>query len=184
MAKLVVFNQVSLDGYFVDAGGDMSWAHKNDPEWNAYAAQNASGGGVLLFGRITYQMMASFWPTPAARQMNATVAAQMNDLPKVVFSRTLDKATWKNTRLIKDDIQAEVGRMKKAAGRDMVLMGSGSIVAQLTQAGLVDEFQVVVNPIILGTGRSMFHGVSKKAELKLKQSRVFENGNVVLSYET
>ena len=137
----------------------------------------------MLFGRITYQMMASFWPTPAARQMNATVAEQMNDLPKVVFSRTLDKATWKNTRLIKGDIEAEVGRMKKEGGRDMVLMGSGSIVSQLTQAGLVDGFQMVVNPIILGKGRTLFEGVTKKPELKLKQSRAFKNGNVVLSYE-
>ena len=183
MAKVIVFNQISLDGFFVDAGGDMSWAHKNDPEWSAYTAENASGGGVLLFGRITYQMMASFWPTPAARQMNATVAEQMNDLPKVVFSRTLDKATWKNTRLIKGDIEAEVGRMKKEGGRDMVLMGSGSIVSQLTQAGLVDGFQMVVNPIILGKGRTLFEGVTKKPELKLKQSRAFKNGNVVLSYE-
>jgi dihydrofolate reductase len=183
MAKLIVFNQVSLDGYFVDAGGDMSWAHKNDPEWNAYAAENASGGGVLLFGRITYEMMASFWPSPAARQMNATVADQMNALPKVVFSRTLEAATWKNTRLIKSDIEAEVRRMKREGGRDMVVMGSGTIVSQLTRAGLVDRFDVVVNPLILGKGRSMFDGVTKKAELALKNTRVFKNGNVVLSYE-
>jgi dihydrofolate reductase len=183
MAKVIVFNQVSLDGYFVDDGGDMSWAHKNDAEWNAYAAENASGGGVLLFGRITYEMMASFWPSPAARQMNATVADQMNALSKVVFSRTLEAATWKNTRLIKSDIEAEVRRMKREGGRDMVVMGSGTIVSQLTQAGLVDRFDVVVNPLILGKGRSMFDGVSKKAELVLKNTRVFKNGNVVLSYE-
>jgi dihydrofolate reductase len=183
MAKLIVFNQVSLDGYFVDAGGDMSWAHKNDAEWNAYAAENASGGGVLLFGRITYEMMASFWPSPAARQMNATVADQMNALSKVVFSRTLEAATWKNTRLIKSDIEAEVRRMKREGGRDMVVMGSGTIVSQLTRAGLVDRFDVVVNPLILGKGRSMFDGVTKKAELALKNTRVFKNGNVVLSYE-
>ena len=92
MATLSVFNQVSLDGYFVDGSGDMSWAHKrDDAEWDAYTAENASGGGVLVFGRVTYQMMAGFWPTPAARAMNALVAERMNNLPKVVFSRTLDQ---------------------------------------------------------------------------------------------
>jgi len=88
----VVFNSVTLDGYFTDKNSDMSWAHKNDPEWNAFVADNAKGGGTLLFGRITYELMASFWPTPAAMQMMPDVAKGMNSLPKVVFSRTLDKS--------------------------------------------------------------------------------------------
>ena len=183
MSKLVVFNQVSLDGYFVDAMGDMSWAHKNDPEWNAYTAENASGGGVLLFGRVTYEMMKGFWPTPAARQVNAVVADRMNQLPKVVFSRTLDRADWQNTKLVKGDIAAEVARLKKQPGPNLVLMGSGSIVAQLSAAGLVDEYQLVLNPIVLGDGRTMFEGLPKKLDLRLEGSRVFKNGNVVLTYE-
>lgn len=184
MSKLVVFNQISLDGYFVDANGDMSWAHKgDDPEWNAYTAENASGGGVLVFGRVTYEMMAGFWPTPAARAMSAFVAERMNNLPKVVFSRTLDKATWNNTRLIKGDIEAEVRRMKKESGPDMVVMGSGTIVSQLTAAGLVDEYQMVLNPIVLGSGRTLFDGVRKKLGLRLKTTRTFKNGNVVVAYE-
>jgi len=83
--KLIVFNHVSLDGYFVDANGDMSWAHKQDAEWNAFVEENASGGGTLVFGRITYDLMASFWPTPMAMQMMPVVAERMNNLPKVVL---------------------------------------------------------------------------------------------------
>src|SRR5438105_4358563 len=98
MRKLIVFNHVSLDGFFVDANGQMNWAHKQDAEWNAFVAENASGGGELWFGRITYELMASFWPTPQAMQTMPIVAEQMNNLPKVVFSRTLDKATWNNTK--------------------------------------------------------------------------------------
>jgi dihydrofolate reductase len=183
MPRVLVFNQVSLDGYFTDKKGDMSWAHKDDPEWNAFASENAKGGGVLLFGRKTYEMMASFWPTPAALEQMPAVAEGMNNLPKVVFSRTLDKATWKNTKLVKGDLVAEVRKMKKAPGGDMVILGSGTIVSQLTQAGLIDEYQFVVDPIVLGQGRTLFEGVKDKLNLKRTNARTFGNGNVVLTYQ-
>src|SRR5438876_10262863 len=123
MRKLVVFNNVSLDGYFTDTKGDMSWAHKQDAEWSAFAQENASGGGELVFGRITYELMASFWPTPLAAQSNPIVAQRMNSLPKVVFSRTLAKASWNNTRLISGDLAAEVRKLKRETGPDLVIMG-------------------------------------------------------------
>ncbi len=183
MRRLIAFEQVSLDGFFVDANGDMSWAHKQDAEWNEFAASNASGGGALLFGRVTYEMMASFWPTPAAMESMPVVAEGMNNLPKVVFSRTLEKASWKNTTLVKGDIAAEARKMKRESGPGMAILGSGSIVSQLAQAGLIDEFQIVVNPIVLGKGRTLFEGVKEKVALKLINTRAFGNGNVVLSYE-
>lgn len=183
MRTITVFNSVSLDGYFTDERGDMSWAHKNDPEWQAFTAENAGGGGELLFGRVTYEMMRSHWPTPEARKANATVADAMNNLPKVVFSKTLEKTDWKNTRIIKGDIAAAVRRMKEESGPPMVLMGSGTIVSQLTSARLVDEYQVIVVPLVLGRGRTMFEGVKEKVALKLKKTRPFKNGNVVLWYE-
>src|SRR5881296_3727018 len=160
MRRLVVFNNVTLDGYFTDSNNDMSWAHKNaDEEWNRFTAENASGGGVLLFGRKTYDLMVSFWPTKQAYEMMPTVAEQMNELPKVVFSRSMDKASWNNTKLIKDNIADEVRKMKNESGDNMVIMGSGSIVSQLTQEGLIDEYEFVVHPLILGSGRTMFEGV-------------------------
>jgi dihydrofolate reductase len=183
MRKVIAFEQVSLDGYFVDANGDMSWAHKQDPEWTEFASGNASGDGALLFGRVTYQMMASFWPTPAAMVRAPAVAEGMNNMPKFVFSRTLDEASWKNTTLVKGDILAEVRRMKNEPGPGLAILGSGSIVSQLAQAGLIDEFQIVVNPIILGKGKTLFEGVKEKVALKLIRTRAFGNGNVVLYYE-
>ena len=183
MRKVVAFEQVSLDGYFADENGDMSWAHKQDPEWNAFAAGNASGQGALLFGRVTYELMASFWPTPAARERAPEVADGMNRMPKVVFSRTLDKVSWKNTTLVKDDLVAAVRKMKHESGPDMAILGSGSIVSQLAQAGLIDEFQIVVNPIVLGQGKTLFDGVKDRLNLKLINTRAFGNGNVVLTYE-
>jgi len=183
MRKLAVFNNVTLDGYFVTMNGDMSWAHKQDAEWNAFVQGNASGGGELLFGRITYEMMASYWPTPHAIENFPVVAEGMNNLPKVVFSRTMDKASWSNTKLVKGDIAAEIRKMKKEPGNDMVILGSGTIVSQLAQDGLIDEYQVVVNPIVLGKGRTMFDGVKDKLTLKLTKTRPFANGSVVLCYE-
>lgn len=183
MRKLVVFNTITLDGYFTDASGDMSWAHKNDPEWNEFTAENAKGGGTLLLGRVTYDLMASFWPTEAAKQMMPEVAEGMNNLQKVVFSRTMEKADWKNTKLMKSELSKEVQKMKNEAGDDIVILGSGSIVSQLSEHRLIDEYQFVVAPIVLGKGRTMFEGMSERLNLKRTNARTFENGNVVLSYE-
>jgi dihydrofolate reductase len=183
MTKVIVFNSVTLDGYFTDPNGDLSWAHNDDPEWNEFVAGNASGEGTLLFGRVTYEMMASFWPTPEAMKSFPAVAKGMNKHRKVAFSRTLDKASWNNTRLVKGDPAAEVRKMKKEPGNDVVILGSGTIVSQLTQQGLIDEYQIVVVPVVLGKGRTMFEGVTTKSTLKLTKSRAFKNGNVVLSYE-
>jgi dihydrofolate reductase len=183
MRSLIVFNHVSLDGYFVDKKGDMRWAHKQDPEWNEFVAGNARGGGVLLFGRVTYEMMASYWPTPMAAQNSPAVAERMNNLQKVVFSRTLDKASWNNTKLVKGDLATEVRKMKQEPGEGLVIMGSGTIVSQLAQEGLIDEFQIVVCPIVIGSGRTLFEGVKEKLSLKLTKSRTFGNGNVYTCYQ-
>ena len=183
MPKLVVYNTMSLDGYFTDANGDMSWAHKRDPEWQAFVSENASGGGQLLFGRVTYNLMASFWPTPLAAQSNPIVVERMNSMRKFVFSTTLKNAAWSNTTLLKGDLSTEVRKLKQEPGPNIVIMGSGSIVAQLADAGLVDEFQIVLNPLVVGNGRTLFEGVKRKLPMKLARSRAFGNGNVVLYYE-
>jgi dihydrofolate reductase len=183
MRKLIVFNHVSLDGYFVDLHGDMSWAHSSDPEWNAFVEENASGGGELLFGRVTYDLMASYWPTPLAIQNDPIVAMRMNDLPKVVFSRSMDNASWSNTKLVKGDIATEVRKMKNAPGKDMLIFGSGTIVSQLAQADLIDEYQIVLDPVVLGSGRTMFEGLKDRLILKLIKTRTFANGKVLLHYQ-
>ncbi|MEO8201568.1 MAG: dihydrofolate reductase family protein [Gemmatimonadota bacterium] len=185
MRKLAVFNQLSLDAYFTDNRGDMSWAHKghDDKEWNDFVAGNAKGEGELVFGRVTYQMMASYWPGPQAAKDAPAVAEGMNNLPKVVFSRTLTSVSWKNTRLIKGDLVTETRKLKNEPGNDLVILGSGSIVAQLAEAGLIDEYQLIVNPLVLGQGRTLFEGLSRRLNMALTESRAFGNGNVLLRYE-
>jgi dihydrofolate reductase len=184
MPRVTVFNQVSLDGYFTDAQGRMDFARKDvqDPEWNAFVAGNASGGGVLLFGRVTYELMASFWPTPLAAERMPVVAERMNSMPKVVFSRTLDEVSWSHTRLVRGDPVGEVARLKGGPGDDMAILGSGSIVSLLAVHGLIDEYQIVVVPVALGKGRTLFEGLEGPLALKLTQTRSFGNGNVLLCY--
>jgi dihydrofolate reductase len=184
MRSLIAFNNVTADGYFSGANGDLSWAKASqDPEFQAYTEHNAKGGSTLLFGRVTYEMMSSYWPTPMAAQQSPVVAERMNNLSKYVFSRTLDKASWKNTTIVKGDLVSEVRKLRQSEGDGMVILGSGSIVSQLAQAGLIDEFHMVVNPIALGKGRTMFEGISNQIGLKLNNSRTFGGGNVLLSYE-
>lgn len=184
MRKLIVFNHISLDGYIQDVNGGMRWAHAMDPdpEWNAFVEDNAKGGGTLVFGRVTYELMTRYWPTELARQNDPVVAERMNAMPKIVFSRTLREAAWNNTRLIAEDPVTAMRRLKREDGDDMAMFGSGTIVAQLAPAGLVDEYQIVVNPVVLGGGRTMFEGVPAPLRLRQTQVRSFRNGNVVLWY--
>jgi dihydrofolate reductase len=181
---LAAFMQISLDGYYCDPRGDMSFAHKppDDAEWHEFVTGNASDGGMLLFGRTTFDIMAAWWPTPMAAQVMPEVAARMNAMPKLVFSRTLTSADWSNTTLVKDDLVGTVRRMKGETGPDVAILGSGSIVRQLADAGLIDTFQVVVNPVALGSGKSLFSGLTRQLALVLTNTRVFGNGSVVLWY--
>jgi len=185
MPRLVVFENVTLDGFFAGENGDLSWAHREskDPEWDEFVAENASGDGQLLFGRVTYELMAGYWPTPQAARNDPAVAEGMNRFPKTVFSRTLDEVSWPNTRLVKEGLVEEVRKMKAAPGKDIAILGSGSIVSQLSQEGLIDEYQIVVNPVIIGKGKTLFEGVRTKLPLERTKTRAFANGNVLLCYE-
>ena len=183
MRKLSVFNLVTLDGYFAGPGGDISW-HNVDPEFQEYAEKNSNSGNTLLFGRVTYELMAGFWPSPDALKNDPIVAQGMNGSSKIVFSRTLNKADWAHTRLVKDDMLGEVRRLKQQSGNDLTILGSGSIVAQLAEAGLIDEYQIMLNPVALGKGKTMFENIKNKIALKLTKTRTFANGNVLLCYET
>ena len=184
MPRLNMFNSVSLDGYFTDANNDMSWAHAgaDDTEVREFTAGNAKGTGALVFGRVTYLMMASFWPTPQAAQMMPDVAAGMNRAQKYVFSRSLQKADWASTTVLHGDPVAEIARLKREDGPQLTILGSGSIVKQLTAAGLIDDYQLMVCPVILGGGRTLFAGTTGRPMLKLANSRTFKNGRVFLHY--
>lgn len=172
---------VSLDGYFVGPNGDLTW-HNFDDELQELAEQNATSGNTLLFGRVTYEMMRNYWTSTDALDNDPIVARGMNDAEKVVFSRTLQAVDWANTRLAKGDLVKEVRAMKTQPGSDLTILGSGTIVAQLAPAGLIDTYQVLLNPVVLGAGRTMFEGSGERFMLNLVATRAFKNGNLLLEY--
>ncbi len=181
MGRLGVFNFVSLNGFFKGPGGDISW-HVHGAEENEYAAESLKSGSILLFGRVTYEMMAGYWPTPLALQNNPTVAEGMNNAEKIVFSRSLKKAEWKNTRLVRGNLPDEVRRLKASEEKDLTVLGSGSIVTQLAEHRLIDEYQIMIDPVVLGEGTPVFNNIKQKLNLKLTGTRTFKSGVVLLSY--
>ncbi len=182
MRKISAFNFISLNGYFKGPQGDISW-HKHGPEENAYAVERLKAGNILLFGRITYELMASYWPTAYAVENDPLVAEGMNNADKIVFSRTLKKVEWKNTKLVRDKIEEEVQNMKQMPGKDMTLLGSGTIVTRFAERGLIDEYQIMVDPVVLGTGTPIFSNIKHRLNLKLTATKTFKSGVVLLSYQ-
>jgi dihydrofolate reductase len=183
MRKLSVFNFVSLDGCFEGpVQGDISW-HRHDDEGRAFTAEKLAQGNMLLFGRITYDIMSSYWPTEDGRRNEPDVAEGMNSAEKIVFSRTMENASWSNTTVMKDDIVDRVREMKRSEGKNMSILGSGSIVTLFAQHGLIDEYQIMVDPVVLGNGRRIFDGIGKRLSLTLIDTKVFRSGSVLLRYK-
>ncbi len=182
MGKLNSFTFITLDGYYKGLNEDISW-NRHSAEENEYAGQGLGAQTTLLFGRVTYEMMASYWPTPMALENDPIVAKGMNRANKIVFSNTLKKPEWENTKVISGNIVEEIKRMKKKPGNDMTLLGSGSILTQFTDADLIDEYQVMVDPVAIGEGASIFKGLKNKLDLTLTDTRIFKSGVVLLCYE-
>ncbi|HEU5292089.1 MAG TPA: dihydrofolate reductase family protein [Cyclobacteriaceae bacterium] len=182
MAKLSVFNFISLDGYYKDANNSTDWHQHGGKEEGEFSEQGAQSGSILLFGRVTYEMMESFWPTPMAYEMFAKVADGMNKSEKIVFSKKKKKADWTNTKIINSNIVEEVKKLKKGK-KHMTILGSGSIVTQLAEEGLIDTYMFMVDPIAIGKGTSIFKGLKRQLNLKLISSRPFKSGVVLNQYE-
>ena len=195
MRRIMTFNHVTADGYFAAPDGNLGWVVQ-DAEIAKTAGEGMPGTDTILFGRRTYELFEAFWPhavddsptspdphdagrrSPEIRAM----AIWLNEATKLVFSRTLKEVTWKNSRLLHEFDPREIEAMKRQPGKDMIVFGSGSIVSELTQHGLIDEYQFVVSPILLGSGRPLLSGVSKSLRLDLLEAKEYQSGNVMLRY--
>jgi dihydrofolate reductase len=180
MRKIIVFENITLDGFMSGLKGETDWAIR-DKEVTQLATTGKNSVDMFLFGRVTYDLMAGFWPTAAGKAANQIFADLLNNTPKIVFSKTLKTANWENTKVINEISKEEVRKMKQSEGYDMMIFGSGTIVGELTNLGLVDEYQLMVNPVILGKGIPLFKDVKKKINLKLVKTKIFKNG-IVLNY--
>ena len=195
MRKIVMFNRVTADGYFAGPDGNLDWVVP-DEELDKAGAEGIPGADTILFGRRTYELFEGFWPhavddSPTSpdphgagrrsREVRA-MANWINETTKLVFSRSRKDVTWSNSRLLHELDPREIEAMKRQPGKDMMIFGSGSIVSQLTQHGLIDEYHFVVSPILLGSGRPLLGDVSKRLRLDLLEAKKYQSGNVMLRY--
>lgn len=182
MRTVYLFNMLTLDGFFE---GDKKWAldwHNVDAEFNQFAIEQLQRTGLLIFGRMTYDGMASYWTSPEGKKDDPIVAGLMNSIPKVVFSRTLQSADWENTTLVKTDPIDAIRTYKGEEGKDIAILGSADLASILLQENVIDEVRVIINPVVLGTGNRLFKESNGRKNLKLVRSKVFASGNVLLCY--
>ncbi len=177
MRRVIASNLMSLDGYFERPNKEFNW-FVPDEDFLEYAKKLLRSVDTILFGRITYLHMAAYWPQAAPDE----IARKMNGLSKVVFSKTLEKAEWSNSRLVHGDAAQEVAKMKKAAGGDIVIFGSAQLAASLLEAGQIDEYRVIIDPILLGAGNLLFANIKQTIKLNLLGTQTLRSGVVILSY--
>jgi dihydrofolate reductase len=182
LRKVIVFNLITVDGYFEGLNREIDW-HNVDEEFNDFAIQQLKEMDTILFGRVTYQLMESYWPKPEALQDDPIVAGLMNQIPKFVFSRSLKSANWQNTTLENGDVAETVASLKELPGKDLFVFGSSELISYLAQHDLIDEYRLIINPIILSRGNPMFKNLNERIQLKLIKTRVFNSGNVLLYYQ-
>jgi dihydrofolate reductase len=184
MRKIIVSNMVTLDSFVAGADGEIDWFVTGDDFFDDMP-EVFERFDTHLYGRVTYEGMLSFWTTQEAIDTLPEIAAFMNNTPKVVFSRTLDKAAWgkwDNARLAQGEIGEAVAALKQQPGKDIIIYGSSAIVSQLTQLGLIDEYWLFINPVILGSGKPEFSGITRRVKLKLTGTKALKGGTVRLSY--
>lgn len=181
MRKVIVFNMISADGYFEGLHNELDW-HTVDAEFNDFAIAQLEATDTLVFGRRTYELMASFWPSATAQKNDPEVSAKMNDTTKLVFSHSLDTANWQNTMLLKDEPVTHFRELKKKPGKAMLVLGSSNLCVSLLEADLIDEIRLMVNPVVLGKGHALFSGLKKPLRLQLIDSQAFKSGNILLRY--
>jgi dihydrofolate reductase len=181
MRKVIFQNLISLDGYFEGPERNIDW-HNVDNEFNEYATSFLETVDTLIFGRVTYELMAGYWPTEAAKSDDQQIAAKMNSLSKFVFSKTLKIADWENTTLVRGDIAEKVEELKAKKGMDIAIFGSSDLALALIPSGLIDEMNIMIHPVILGKGKTLFRGIDGRLDLTLLRTRIFRSGNVLLCY--
>jgi dihydrofolate reductase len=178
MSKLFWQMNVTLDRFMEGPNRELDHtAHVLDPDFDRYALDMLNSIDAILLGRVTYELFAGYWPTATGPD-----AERLNELPKIVFSRTLQKAEWRNSRLVRDNVAEEVARLKRQPGRDLALFGSANLASTLIPLGLIDEYRILVTPVVLGQGRPMFDHIKGPIPLKLMRATPWSSGIVALYY--
>ncbi len=184
MAKIVMQMELTLDGFMTGPNGEMDW-FSLDPEQWAFKVEKFDTVGTALLGRKNYQGFGGYWPSvatnPAATPTDVAFSRWLDDVPKVVFSRTLEQAQWQNSRLANGDLSEEISGLRAQPGKDALIMNSASIAQECMRLGLLDECWLNIHPVAIGKGRPLF---VERVNLELLESRVFGSGQVFLRYAT
>lgn len=188
MRKVILFMHMSFDGMVCGANNEQDWMTMNDDEMGKFLAGDMlKTVDTILTGRVLYDGFASFWPgvpdMPNIPPELVEFAHWMNNTPKVVFSKTLEKAEWTNSTIVSGDLAEEVAKLKAQPGGDMIIFGGAATVEEFTRLGLVDEYRIKLEPIIMGQGKPLFKDVQDRQKLKLTLSKSFDSGVVGLYYE-
>jgi len=188
MSKIITTTWITLDGFIAGPNEEMDWIGEiYDEAMGKYEDDLVSSADTLLLGRVTYQSFAGSWPhvpdNPTASEGEKEYARKVNAMRKIVFSRTLEKVEWNNSTLVKEVVPEDIAQLKREPGRDMLIYGSASLVRTLTNFGLIDEYQLLVHPIILGSGKPLFQDIKDRAKLKLVNTKTHPSGVIVLSYQ-
>ncbi len=181
MRTLASFILTSLDGFYEGPNGEFDWA-VIDEEFDEFAVRQLNEADTLGFGRATYEHMAAYWPTDRAQANDPAITSRMNTKPKLVFSTTLEHASWSNTTVIAGEAVERIEAVKAAPGGELLLLGSAHLTAQFAAAGVLDELRIMVCPIALGQGRSLFEDLKARLTLTLARVRQVDAGNVLLTY--
>jgi dihydrofolate reductase len=181
MRTLASFIFISLDGFYEGSNSELDWPTV-DAEFNDFAVRQLDEADTLGFGRATYEHMAAYWPTDRARANDPAIASRMNDKEKLVFSTTLTEADWSGSTVVRGEAIEHVSEVKAAPGKDLLVIGSTHLTASLAQAGVLDELRVMIFPIVLGQGRSLFEDLKGRVPLTLLRVREFDSGNLLLTY--
>jgi dihydrofolate reductase len=182
MSRIIVSNMMSLDGFFEGPNKELNW-HIVDEEFREYSEDMLNSIDTILFGRLTYQLMANYWPTKFVIKNDPIIANKMNNLPKIVFSKTLSTAEWNNTRIVKEVSVEEISKLKQESAGDKVILGSGNLISTLAKLGLIDEYWLILSPVILGKGNPLFKDIDEKMKVRLLKAKGLKSGNVILYYQ-
>jgi dihydrofolate reductase len=185
MRKLVLFMHLSLDGFAADANGGLDWI-SYDSDLQQYNEGIVATVGSPVYGRLTYELMAGYWPTVLddrdASEHSKEHAQWVDKATKIVFSRTMKKAEWNNTIVINDNITEEINRLKQQPGKDLVIFGSPGLAHSFMELDLIDEYQLTLNPVLLGNGIAAYQNIKNKTNLKLVKATTLKSGVVGLHY--
>jgi dihydrofolate reductase len=188
MRKVILAMNITLDGFISGANGELDWVTMDEEIDNSLLPDLLSTVDTALIGRVLYQGFANYWPSaetknPSLSKGEIEFAHWINNAPKIVFSKTLEKVEWTNSTLVKENIAQEIAKLKQQPGKDLVLFGGVNIAQTFVSLGLIDEYRLLVSPVVLGSGKPLFKDIKNRRDLKLLKSKTFKSGAVGLHYQ-